>query len=460
MPGVFVNYRTGDGEWAAALVKRELGARFGADQVFYASQSIRLGEDFSREILSGLRRCEVLLALIGPRWVGALDREGVRRLDKPDDWVRREITEAFQCGLRVIPVLMDGIAPLTEADLPDALKRVARCQYLRIHHRSDDLDLPRLVDELVELVPELVTAKPVLGVREHRPAEGELRSPVTEFRQALAEPVGQTVHDRVQAAATAVLELLTDTRYPTSGQLDDSDLPAALEKRLTAYEHDMAPLLRLVAIGVRSGDRRHDELWTALVERFLRAEPHQHGAQDVWANAASYPALLLTYVIGLASVAAGREDLLHRLLCRTSATAADGRSTPVLRALVLRNVVDPRHAAALPAWGGTPPHQALSVQLRQVLSRVFFNVVDGAAFEWAFADYEFLRSLLELHDAPFSSLGEFAVRLEHDDVIYQRNAARLNADSALLRTGAFGGDPGQVAVAWRELRQATRARYS
>ncbi|MGW6935334.1 toll/interleukin-1 receptor domain-containing protein [Lentzea sp. NPDC054927] len=463
MPGVFVNYRTGDGEWAAALVKRELSARFGADQVFYASQSIRLGEDFSREILSGLRRCEVLLALIGPRWVGAVDREGVRRLDKPDDWVRREILEAFDCGLRVIPVLMDGIDPLREADLPDALKRVARCQYLRIHHRSDDLDLPRLVDELVELVPELVTARPAApsSVRSDRPAEGELRSTITEFRQALAEPVGQTVHERVQAAASAVLELLTESRYPTSGHLDESEIPAALEKRLTAYEHDMAPLLRLVAIGVRSGDRRHDELWTALVERFLRPESRHRGAQDVWINATAYPALLLTYVIGVAAVAAGREDLVHRLLCRASATGTDGRTTPVLRALVLRNVVDPRHAAALPAWGGAPPHQALSVQLRQVLSRVFFNVVDGAAFDWAFADYEFLRSLLELHDAPFSSLGEFAVRLEHDDsVIYQRNASRLDADSALLRAGAFGGDPAQVAAAWRELRQATRARYS
>lgn len=462
MPGVFVNYRTGDGEWAAALVKRELSARFGADQVFYASQSIRLGEDFSREILSGLRRCEVLLALIGPRWVGAVDREGVRRLDKADDWVRREITEAFQYGLRVIPVLMDGIDPLTEADLPDALKRLARCQYLRIHHRSDDLDLPRLVDELVELVPELVAAKAAPAVvREHRPAEGELRSTVTEFRRALAEPVGQSVGERVQAAATAVLDLLTESRYPTSGHLDDSELPAELEKRLTGYEHDLAPLLRLVAIGVRSGDRRHDDLWVALVERFLRPESRHRGAQDVWVNAAAYPALLLAYVIGVAAVEAGREDLMHRVLCQTSIIGTDGRSTPVLRLLALRNVVDPRHAAALPAWGGTPPHQALSVQLRHVLSRVFFNVVDGTAFEWAFADYEFLRSLLELHDAPFSSLGEFAVRLDKvDDTVYERNIGRLNADSALLRAGAFDGDPAKVAVAWRELRQATRARYS
>ncbi|WP_052685098.1 toll/interleukin-1 receptor domain-containing protein [Lentzea aerocolonigenes] len=460
MPGVFVNYRTGDGEWAAALVKRELSARFGADQVFYASQSIRLGEDFSREILSGLRRCEVLLALIGPRWSAAVDREGVRRLEKTDDWVRREITEAFNCGLRVIPVLMDGIDPLTEADLPDALKRLARCQYLRIHHRSDDLDLPRLVDELVELVPELLKG-PSKPARDIPPAvDGELRSPVTEFRRALAEPVGQTVTDRVQSAASAVLDLLAESRYPASGHLDDSELPAELEKRLTGYEHDMAPLLRLVAIGVRSGDRRHDDLWTTLAERFLRPSPRDRGAQDVWVNAASYPALLLVYVIGVAAVASDREDLVHRLLCQTS-VGTDGRTTPVLRALALRNVVDPRHAAALPSWAGTPPRQALSVQLRQVLSRVFFNVVDGSSFEWAFADYEFLRSLLELHEGAFSSLGEFAVQLDRDDsVIYERNLARLNADSALLRAGAFGGEPDQVAAAWRELRQATRARYS
>ncbi|WP_439656047.1 toll/interleukin-1 receptor domain-containing protein [Lentzea sp. HUAS TT2] len=462
MPGVFVNYRTGDGEWAAALVKRELSARFGADQVFYASQSIRLGEDFSREILSGLRRCEVLLALIGPRWVHAVDREGVRRLDKPDDWVRRELLEAFDCGLRVIPVLMDGIDPLREADLPDALKRVARCQYLRIHHRSDDLDLPRLVDELVELVPELLTPRPAPSAPRHdRPAEGELRSPITEFRQALSEPLGQSVYERVQAAASAALELLTEQRYPTTGHLDEADLPAELEKRLAGYEHDLAPLLRLVAVGVRSGDRRHDELWTSLVERFLQPPRHQPGVREVWANASAFPALLLVYVIGVAAVAAGREDLVHRLLCATPITSPDGRTTPVLRALALRNVVDPRHAASLPLWGGTAPHQALSVQLRQILSRVFFNVVDGAAFNWTFADYEFLRSLLELHDAPFSSLGEFAVRLDHDDsVIHQRNAARLDAESPLLRSGAFDGDPARVAVAWRELREATRARYS
>ncbi len=460
MPGVFVNYRTGDGEWAAALVKRELSARFGADQVFYASQSIRLGEDFSSEILSGLRRCEVLLALIGPRWGNATDRDGLRRLDKPDDWVRRELLEAFQCGLRVIPVLMDGIDPLKEADLPDALKRVARCQYLRIHHRSDDLDLPRLVDELVELVPELLKAPPK-AERAHRQAEGELRSPVTEFRQALTEPVGQTVGDRVRGASAAVLDLLTESRYPISGHLDDSELPAELEKRLTSYEHDLAALLRLVAIGVRSGDRRHDALWTDLVERFLPPASHQRGAQEVWTSAAAYPALMLVYVIGVAAVAAGREDLLHRVLCQTTVIAPDGRTTPVLRAMALRNVVDPRHAAALPAWGGATVHQALSVHLRQMLSSVFFNIVDGSEFEWAFADYECLRSLLELHDAPFSSLGEFAVRLDHDDsAIHQRNAARLDRDSPLLRAGAFGGEPGQVATAWRELRQATQARYS
>mgnify|MGYP006143684909 CR=1 FL=1 len=46
---------------------------------------------------------KLLLALIGPRWVHAVDREGVRRLDKPDDWVRREITEAIQKQAAIRP---------------------------------------------------------------------------------------------------------------------------------------------------------------------------------------------------------------------------------------------------------------------------------------------------------------------------------------------------------------------
>ncbi|SDY98731.1 WD40 repeat [Amycolatopsis xylanica] len=159
MGGVFVNYRTGDGDFAATLINRVLTARFGADQVFLASRSIRPGEDFTKKIIERLHDCDVLLAVIGARWHSVTDRQRKRELTAPDDWVHREIAEAFRHGLRVIPVFLDHAVALTEAELPDDIAALARCQFLRLSHRNDARDLSRLVDELSDLVPGLVLSR-------------------------------------------------------------------------------------------------------------------------------------------------------------------------------------------------------------------------------------------------------------------------------------------------------------
>jgi WD40 repeat protein len=154
--GVFINYRTGDGEFAATLITRVLVARFGAEHVFLASRSIRPGEDFAQKILDRLRQSDVLLAVIGSRWHSVTDRQRRREVDTPDDWVHREIVEAFRHGLRVIPVFLDHTTGLAEPELPPDLAPLARCQFLRLSHRNDTRDLARLVDELGDLVPGLV----------------------------------------------------------------------------------------------------------------------------------------------------------------------------------------------------------------------------------------------------------------------------------------------------------------
>ncbi|WP_244321006.1 hypothetical protein [Streptomyces melanosporofaciens] len=48
MAEVFINYRTGDGEKTAALIKRELSYRFGEDSAFRASESIPPGMRYPR----------------------------------------------------------------------------------------------------------------------------------------------------------------------------------------------------------------------------------------------------------------------------------------------------------------------------------------------------------------------------------------------------------------------------
>jgi O-acetyl-ADP-ribose deacetylase (regulator of RNase III) len=154
---VFVNYRVREQSGYASLIYRELAQRFGAERVFMASRSLRPGDDFTERILDTLRRCEVLLAVIGSQWLTHFG-------DQDDDWVRREIREAFQAGLRVVPVLVEDTDLLDAGQLPDDIAKLARCQYVRVRHHSLDTDLAFLVDELLRVAPGL--ARPVTAPRE------------------------------------------------------------------------------------------------------------------------------------------------------------------------------------------------------------------------------------------------------------------------------------------------------
>lgn len=189
MPGCFINYRTGDGEHVATLIDRELGRRFGPDEAFRASRSIEAGQDYVRTLDAAVRRCDVLIAIIGPAWLDSPHRsDGVgRALDDPDDWTRREIATALSLGTPVIPVLFDDAPRLREADLPEDMRGLARCQYRRFHHRSVDSDLEEVIEAVEVVVPRL-------GEIGERPAEeGTVSSPIAEVANTMRDVSGGTV---------------------------------------------------------------------------------------------------------------------------------------------------------------------------------------------------------------------------------------------------------------------------
>jgi len=148
MARIFVNYRTGDGEFAAAMLHLHLAGVFGIGSTFLASQAIAAGRDFEREILDQLAACTVVLAVIGPRWLESADDTGRARLELADDWVRRELVEAFDRGITVIPVLLDDRPRLGASSLPSELAALGRCQYVRLRHRHAGADLDRVVAAL------------------------------------------------------------------------------------------------------------------------------------------------------------------------------------------------------------------------------------------------------------------------------------------------------------------------
>lgn len=151
MTDVFINYRTGDGDKTAALIDQELSRRFGRTHIFRASKSIAPGRAYPEALLAGVRCSSVLLAVVGPDWTNFR-----ARLRDPEDWVRKEILEAFVCGIPVVPVL-DGRRTnrLNKADLPDELARLADLQSIPFDTHDTETGLKRLGDLVTELVPAL-----------------------------------------------------------------------------------------------------------------------------------------------------------------------------------------------------------------------------------------------------------------------------------------------------------------
>lgn len=152
---VFINYRTEDEPGTAVLLKRELSRVFGDDSIFMATTMIPPGNDFEGELLRRVRGCEVIMAIVGPGWLTARHPAGGRAIDHEADWVRREISEAFANGVRVVPILVNDTRRLTGVTLPDVLEPMTRCQYLRLRHEDFEYDLARIIDELVKHVPAL-----------------------------------------------------------------------------------------------------------------------------------------------------------------------------------------------------------------------------------------------------------------------------------------------------------------
>jgi tetratricopeptide (TPR) repeat protein len=153
--GLFINYRSEDTYSYAALLHAELSRQFGSESVFLDSVSIPAGADYVEYLLSHVRQARVMLVVIGVRWLSVAGPGGGRRIDSTDDWIRRELVEAFGAGVRVIPVLTDDAEMPTEADLPQDLVALGRCQFRRLRHRDATADVARLISDLTGTVPHL-----------------------------------------------------------------------------------------------------------------------------------------------------------------------------------------------------------------------------------------------------------------------------------------------------------------
>ncbi|MGE3537793.1 MAG: adenylate/guanylate cyclase domain-containing protein [Candidatus Tectimicrobiota bacterium] len=154
MTKIFINYRREDSAGYAGRLYDRLSARFGAKKVFMDIDTLEPGIDFSEDIERAIHQCDVLLILIGTRWLSAVDSTGKRRLDNPNDYVRREIQVGFTRNIHALPVLLGGAVMPNFRDLPIDLTKLSRINALELSDTRWHTD----VDKLLETVKKLPIA--------------------------------------------------------------------------------------------------------------------------------------------------------------------------------------------------------------------------------------------------------------------------------------------------------------
>ncbi|MEP6585069.1 MAG: toll/interleukin-1 receptor domain-containing protein, partial [Ginsengibacter sp.] len=148
---IFINYRVHDTAGETGRLVDRLKQYFYEDQIFMDIDKIEPGVDFTKAISKSLESCDIMLAIIGPHWLGKDSDKDSSRIKNPNDWVKLEISTALQRDIRVVPVLVDGAQLPASEELPAELQSLLLRQSYEISNKRWKYDTDQLITFLVKL---------------------------------------------------------------------------------------------------------------------------------------------------------------------------------------------------------------------------------------------------------------------------------------------------------------------
>ncbi|HWM22626.1 MAG TPA: toll/interleukin-1 receptor domain-containing protein [Ilumatobacteraceae bacterium] len=153
---VFISYRREDSEDVTGRIRDRLKARFGPSGVFMDIDSIPPGIDFRKHISAAVASCDVVLVVIGRKWLDNAEGVGRARIHDDRDFVRQEIRSALAREIATIPILVQHATPPAEDDVPEDIKDLVYRTGLPVRPGADfDTDVTRLIGALVDIAKAL-----------------------------------------------------------------------------------------------------------------------------------------------------------------------------------------------------------------------------------------------------------------------------------------------------------------
>lgn len=155
-PDIFISYRIADTLPQAGRLHDALAREFGNEAVFYDKNSLKPGMKWPKELAEKVGAAKVVLVLYADplKWMGvSMDAFGIttRRIDDPEDWVRKELEAALADTQKlVIPILINEAKLPPPSALPKELHPLLACQHKQIREANWSDDLLPLVKILRE----------------------------------------------------------------------------------------------------------------------------------------------------------------------------------------------------------------------------------------------------------------------------------------------------------------------
>jgi TIR domain len=199
---IFINYRRDDDPGFTHALYQRLEGEFSPEQLFMDVEGgIKPGDDFVEVLSRQVAACDVLLAVIGPRWQDLL----TARADDPADFVVIEIKAALDQGKRVIPVLVGGASFPRVEFLPKVINALARKHAIDLRPDRFKADCQRMISLLKEFFADVENKQNGQNEAERR-AKEEVR-PEQEIEesartQVQLRPVREETRDRTTTPAS------------------------------------------------------------------------------------------------------------------------------------------------------------------------------------------------------------------------------------------------------------------
>lgn len=160
-PKIIVSYRRSDSAMAGRIFDR-LAQHFGKTNLFIDIDNVPFGVDFRKHIDDALQSSDLMIAIVGEKWLGP-QADGKFRIMNEADPVRVELETALRRGITVLPVLLDGSSMPDPAELPDTIRDFAYRNALEVESGRDfNVHVERLIRAMEQILGIKAKVSPVM----------------------------------------------------------------------------------------------------------------------------------------------------------------------------------------------------------------------------------------------------------------------------------------------------------